>query len=215
MNETPQAIRGILNSADATLGGVITEVEGIVGTPTQEWTFLTRKLAMERLAQTADQALVCFDEWIQKGILIKSTLEIVRCLDSIKTMARYAAVGDSRCWGRTSLKQDATRLKDLLGDGCETGPPELHRKDQRKDQPRQSLMAEKSNPSNNSVEYLSIYEVAAILNVSPSTVRRHFADRSGVIDLGRRQGPKRQRPYRFLRIPRVVLNRFLCDHRIR
>ena len=61
-------------------------------------------------------------------------------------------------------------------------------------------------------------EVAARLKVSEDTVIRRFGDLPGVIDLGspelvgRKTGRKRR--YRIIRIPGVVLDKFLQEHRI-
>lgn len=55
-------------------------------------------------------------------------------------------------------------------------------------------------------------EVAEMLGVSKDTVRRLFADEPGVIDLARRESTRGKRRYRLLRIPSVVVARFL-EHR--
>lgn len=57
-------------------------------------------------------------------------------------------------------------------------------------------------------EFLSVQEVATILNTSPNSVRRRFAKRAGVIDLGEMR-PVYGRPYQSLRIPRGTLRRFI------
>ena len=57
-------------------------------------------------------------------------------------------------------------------------------------------------------DFLSVGEVAEILNVSRDAATRYFENLDGVIDLG--HGETRQkRRYRYLRIPRYVLERFL------
>jgi hypothetical protein len=62
-------------------------------------------------------------------------------------------------------------------------------------------------------EYLTVSEVALVLDVSEDTVRRMFGNEPGVINLGRGQeGGTRQ--YRILRIPRRVLNRVIDDRAI-
>lgn len=62
-------------------------------------------------------------------------------------------------------------------------------------------------------EYLTAFEVAAILRVSEDTVYKRFADQPGVIDLGT---PERRfkRRKRVLRIPREVLDKFLIEARV-
>jgi hypothetical protein len=62
-------------------------------------------------------------------------------------------------------------------------------------------------------EFFTIAEVAKMLKVSPDTVSRLFGREPGVIDLG---SPERRykRRYRVLRIPAVVLNRFLHKKRV-
>lgn len=57
-------------------------------------------------------------------------------------------------------------------------------------------------------EYLTVAEVAEMLNVSEDTVRRMFATEPGVINLGHEQEPGSRR-YRILRVPRHVLNRVM------
>ena len=57
-------------------------------------------------------------------------------------------------------------------------------------------------------ELLSVEEVARLLNVSPETVTRRFADVKGVIDIG--AGGKRRR-YRVLRIPRTVVEKWVLQ----
>lgn len=59
-------------------------------------------------------------------------------------------------------------------------------------------------------DLLTVDEVAAILKVSPDTVMRRFAKIKGVIDLGSPETPKRRR-YRVLRIPRIVVEKFLLQ----
>lgn len=63
-------------------------------------------------------------------------------------------------------------------------------------------------------EYLTPEEVAAILKVHPRTVKRRFAKVPGVVNLGSEETRTRS-PYRILRIPREVLDRFLLDHQNR
>jgi Helix-turn-helix domain len=57
-------------------------------------------------------------------------------------------------------------------------------------------------------EFLTVAEVAEILDVSPDTVRRMFGQEPGVVNLGR-DGAIGARRYRILRIPRAVLNRVI------
>lgn len=63
------------------------------------------------------------------------------------------------------------------------------------------------------IEYLTVTQVATILNISTDSVIRRFGDQTGVIDLG---SPERlhKRRYRVLRIPRYVLNRFLNENKV-
>ncbi len=63
------------------------------------------------------------------------------------------------------------------------------------------------------IEYLTVTQVAAILNVSTDTVIRRFGNESGVIDLGSPEA-QRKRRYRLLRIPRYVLNRVLNQRKV-
>jgi hypothetical protein len=56
------------------------------------------------------------------------------------------------------------------------------------------------------IEYLSVPQVAIILNISRDTVIRRFADEPGVVDHGTAEKTHKRRR-RMLRIPRHVLNR--------
>ena len=63
-------------------------------------------------------------------------------------------------------------------------------------------------------QYLTIAEVAVMLEVSRDTVRRMFAEEPGVINVG----PQRRRTgrlYRVLRIPRSVLERVLAGRAVK
>jgi hypothetical protein len=62
-------------------------------------------------------------------------------------------------------------------------------------------------------ELLTVREVAALLKVSPDTISRKFQNYPGVIDLGSPE-TRFSRPYRVLRIPRAVLERFLIESRV-
>jgi DeoR/GlpR family transcriptional regulator of sugar metabolism len=73
-----------------------------------------------------------------------------------------------------------------------------------------------ANPSrieNMNDEYLTVAEVASMLDVSEDTVRRMFANEPGVINLGHEQKPSNRR-YRILRIPRRVLNRVIGERAV-
>jgi biotin operon repressor len=59
-------------------------------------------------------------------------------------------------------------------------------------------------------DFLSVEEVAEILNLSRDTVTRRFEKLEGVIDLGHEES-RRKRRYRKLRIPRSLLDRFLKE----
>ena len=63
-------------------------------------------------------------------------------------------------------------------------------------------------------EYLTVAEVAVMLDVSEDTVRRMFASEPGVVNLGR-GGVDGRRGYRVLRIPRRVLNRVIDSRVVR
>ena len=62
-------------------------------------------------------------------------------------------------------------------------------------------------------EYLTVAEVAEMLDVSRDTVRRIFAMEPGVIDLAS-HGNRTGRPYRTLRIPRSTLERVLAGRAV-
>jgi len=78
------------------------------------------------------------------------------------------------------------------------------------------------NPSNDGMprsgfnpeeRHYSVQELAAALNVSEDKIRRDFGDEPDVIDLGNPSSGKR--PYRPLRIPQHVVDRFYERKRIR
>ena len=62
-------------------------------------------------------------------------------------------------------------------------------------------------------EYLSVAQVATMLNVSADTVARRFENEPGVIDLGHGE-TRYKRRYRLLRIPRSVLKRLINQRRV-
>jgi DNA-binding transcriptional regulator LsrR (DeoR family) len=62
-------------------------------------------------------------------------------------------------------------------------------------------------------QYLTVAEVAKMLDVSRDTVRRMFAKEPGVINLGP-QRRRASRRYRILRIPRSVLERVLAGRAV-
>lgn len=61
-------------------------------------------------------------------------------------------------------------------------------------------------------DYLTIAEVADMLNISRDTVRRMFESEPGVINVGPRRRTGRR--YRLLRIPRSVLNRVVAARQV-
>jgi predicted transcriptional regulator of viral defense system len=61
-------------------------------------------------------------------------------------------------------------------------------------------------------DYLTIAEVADMLNISRDTVRRIFSGEPGVINVGPRRGGGRR--YLVLRIPRGVLNRVVATREV-
>ncbi len=62
-------------------------------------------------------------------------------------------------------------------------------------------------------ELLTVREVAAILKTSEDTVVRRFENLKGVIDIGQKAS-RYGRPYRQLRIPADVLQRFLISSQV-
>jgi hypothetical protein len=75
-------------------------------------------------------------------------------------------------------------------------------------------MKNKSATGTDAAEYLTPGEVAEILHVHKKTVMRRFANYPGVVDLAA-PTPKRETHRRLMRIPRVVLTKFLYEHRVR
>jgi hypothetical protein len=63
------------------------------------------------------------------------------------------------------------------------------------------------------IDYLTVDQVAAILNMSPDSVSRKFGDRDGVIDVGSAETLHKRRR-RILRIPRSALDRFIAEHQV-
>jgi hypothetical protein len=62
-------------------------------------------------------------------------------------------------------------------------------------------------------EYLTAAEAAAILKVSPETIIRKFENRVGVVDLGSPEGRFKRR-YRVLRIPKQTFEKFIVESRV-
>jgi len=63
-------------------------------------------------------------------------------------------------------------------------------------------------------EYLTVVQVATILQVSTSTVTRQFGNMEGVIDLGTPERMHKRRK-RILRISRRTLERFITERQVR
>lgn len=61
--------------------------------------------------------------------------------------------------------------------------------------------------------YLKPEQVAAILNVSVTTVTRQFATLEGVLDLGSPTSCHKRRK-RILRIPRSTLERYIAERKV-
>jgi Helix-turn-helix domain len=72
-----------------------------------------------------------------------------------------------------------------------------------------------SNNGSMETEYLTVEQVAKMLNVHPDTVRSRFCKEPGVIDLSADRKVRRGRRHRILRIPRGVVSRYLHEHRVR
>src|SRR4051794_35057748 len=119
MNETRPEVRRILNEADTTLRAFISHLDRVLSTPTQSWTVETRKQAMKGLSSAACDAMNRFGIWMEQNVWIRGIVEIHGRLDSVRTNAWQATIGESRVWGRTYLRQDFERLVQLFGEGCE------------------------------------------------------------------------------------------------
>ena len=63
-------------------------------------------------------------------------------------------------------------------------------------------------------EYLTLEQVATILNVSTDTVSRHFEHLEGVIDLGTPETRNKRRK-RILRIPRHTLQSYILKRQVK
>jgi len=61
-------------------------------------------------------------------------------------------------------------------------------------------------------QYLSVAEVATMLNISRDTVRRMFISEPGVLNVGPSNGASRR--YRVLRIPLNVLRRVMAAREV-
>ena len=59
-------------------------------------------------------------------------------------------------------------------------------------------------------DLLTVEEVAQLLNVSKETISRRFSGVKGGVDMGTKGSPRRRR-YRLLRIPRVVVERWVLE----
>ena len=65
--------------------------------------------------------------------------------------------------------------------------------------------------SESSIEFLTVSQIAELLQLSPDAVTRRFEELPGVIDLGSPETIHKRRR-RLLRIPRHVLTAFLQEH---
>jgi AcrR family transcriptional regulator len=76
------------------------------------------------------------------------------------------------------------------------------------------VVLEKQDKPGSIPEYLTVEQVATILQVSTSTITRQFGSLEGVIDL---DTPERlhKRRRRILRIPRQTLERFIVERQVR
>lgn len=202
----------VLKSADLLLEAVIAEGTKVYSTPPRDWTFFTRRCAMQSLNENAE---VQFVSWMSGGVKIREIVKIIDTLKSLKESALHATWGESRVWGRSFIKNDTARLKDLLGGGCKIESASDSNPVLRIRSSKFALMPPERADGFSS-QLLTPNDVAAILNVSRNTVIRHFREYPGVIDLSSHCRPAKrgQRAYRTIRIPRYVLERFLHKHRI-
>jgi len=224
VNEDAQVFRDTLGSVDALLRNVIAHVETNVNTPTREWSFASRKLSMENLVRRADQALVLLEELIQRDVWIKHAFKFVDCVESIKCTARHACFGESRCWGRTDLRQAVARLKESFGNGCEFENEAVAAK---KEQPPGLQIPEPTLPGGrprktkegiqmvdeNDRPY-SVKDLMVLHNLSHRAVVTLYENEPGVLILqaSRDHQKKIGRRYRTIRVPQHVYRR--VKHRL-
>jgi len=213
MNETRPELRRILNDADNRLRGLISHLDRILSTPTQSWTYETRKQAMKGLSVAAYGIMEQLGFWMEQNVWIRGIVEIRGVVESVRTNAWHASLSESRIWGRTYLRQDLDKLIKLFGDGCEC---EMDMGSVDSSQAAQAIKYQFKERNEKPPEYLSVAEVANLLGVSRALVTRHFEHYPGVIDLSEKKDRRsRIRRYRTLRIPRGVLNRFIHERRVR
>jgi hypothetical protein len=217
MNHTQQQIREILNSADQLLRGVIAAVRRIVDTPTRDWTFESRRHAMVGLNQAAGEAAQIFGTWMERNVWIKDVGRICRLLESIKSEAWIASMGDSRFRGRNSLRHDLERLINALGNGCECEMTIQTPDDKSLRSSHDSVRRDIPSPSeriDSKNRPYTIRELAVLQNLSYQTIVRLYENEPGILVL---QGsPEHQRKlkrrHRTIRVPHHVYLR--VKHRL-
>lgn len=194
------------------LAAFIRQVETNVNTPTREWTWPARKRSLENIVRTADEALACLDEWTQTKNGLKNGFQFVDWVGSIKSTARQSTFAESRCWGRTDLRQGVKRLKELFGEGCEFEDERVEFKiDQRpnlevvkpalRDATFRAFEEGNMTVDTNQRPY-SIKELAFLHHLSRAKVTQLYENEPGVLVLQAATGEKRR--YRTIRVPRHV-----------
>ena len=64
-------------------------------------------------------------------------------------------------------------------------------------------------------EYLTVKQVAKILNIGYMTAAKHFRNMPGVLDISTTKPTRGKRKNQVLRIPKSVLNKFIYDRKIK
>jgi hypothetical protein len=225
MNEqlqVPSAAR--LSSVDMVLAAFIRQVETNINTPTREWTWPARKRSLENIMRTADEALACLDEWMQTKIGLKNGFQFVDWIGSIKSTARHSTLVESRCWGRTDLRQGVKSLKELFGEGCEFEDERVEFKiDQRPNlevvkpglpDATFRVFEEGNMTVDPNQRPYSINELTVLHNLSRRTVIRLYENEPGVqiLQASRDHQQALGRRHRTIRVPRHVYMR--VKHRL-
>jgi hypothetical protein len=223
LNEKPKPTT--LDSADALLRAVASELETNVNTPTKEWSHGARRVSMRQLCLTANKASAFLDDCVEKDLRIKNAGKLIHCLERISWTAndvvrQYDYRAPSIIQGRSSLKEYLACLKPLLGNGVALEENHVLERPPRPQPPvittpppappaKEIRLAdlERKRP-------YTIQELVVLHNLSSRTITRLYENEPDVLILQspRAHQEKIGRHYRTIRVPEHVYRR--VKHRL-